>query len=51
MKTSADLTDKVRLRAEATFRDRGGIMRMAEAIRAGIQRRTLYALRDAGVLE
>jgi predicted transcriptional regulator of viral defense system len=51
VKTSADLTDTMRLRAEAAFRDRGGIMRMAEAIRAGIHRRTLYALRDAGVLE
>ncbi len=26
-------------------------MRMAEALRAGVHRRTLYALRDAGVLE
>jgi predicted transcriptional regulator of viral defense system len=27
------------------------MMRMAEAVRAGIHRRTLYALRDAGILE
>jgi predicted transcriptional regulator of viral defense system len=27
------------------------MMRMAEAVRAGVHRRTLYALRDAGVLE
>lgn len=38
--------DAVRL-----FRDRGGMMRMAEAVRAGVHRRTLYALRDAGDLE
>jgi predicted transcriptional regulator of viral defense system len=37
--------------AEARFRERGGILRMAEALRAGIHRRTLYQLRDRGVLE
>lgn len=37
--------------AEATFRARGGILRMAEAIGAGIHRRTLYELRDRGVVE
>lgn len=33
------------------FRDRGGMLRMSEAVRAGVHRRTLYALRDEGVLE
>jgi predicted transcriptional regulator of viral defense system len=43
--------EDTRHRAEGIFRARGGMMRMAEAIRAGVHRRTLYALRDAGVLE
>jgi predicted transcriptional regulator of viral defense system len=38
-------------KATAAFRKRGGMMRMAEAVRAGVHRRTLYALRDAGLLE
>ncbi|MFQ5479168.1 MAG: type IV toxin-antitoxin system AbiEi family antitoxin domain-containing protein [Candidatus Binatia bacterium] len=33
------------------FRDNGGILRMSEAVRAGISRRTLYAMRDEGGLE
>ena len=33
------------------FRDHGGIMRTAEAIRAGVNPRTLYAMVDEGVLE
>jgi predicted transcriptional regulator of viral defense system len=37
--------------AAAAFREHGGMMRMAEAVRAGIHRRTLYALRNAGILE
>jgi len=37
--------------AVQVFRDRGGMLRMAEAVKAGIHRRTLYALRDAGVVE
>jgi predicted transcriptional regulator of viral defense system len=37
--------------AEGVFRDHGGIMRTSEAIRAGIHPRTLYAMRDAKVLE
>jgi len=37
--------------AAAVFRERGGILRMNEAIRSGIHRRTLYELRDCGVLE
>ncbi len=37
--------------ALAEFRRRKGTIRMADAIRAGIHRRTLYALRDAGAIE
>ncbi len=33
------------------FRSNGGTLRMSEAVQAGISRRTLYAMRDAGVLE
>jgi predicted transcriptional regulator of viral defense system len=33
------------------FRRRGGVLRMADALRAGIHRRTLYQLRDAGAIE
>jgi len=38
-------------RAERIFRNHGGLMRTAEAIKAGIHPRTLYAMRDAGTLE
>lgn len=51
MPTPARLAPDARQRAEGVFRTRGGMMRMAEAVRAGVHRRTLYALRDAGVLE
>jgi predicted transcriptional regulator of viral defense system len=37
--------------AKAAFRNHGGMMRMSEAIRAGIHRRTLYALRSAGIID
>lgn len=43
----ADLVRKAR----TVFRRHGGLMRMADAIRAGVHRRTLYAMRDAGQLE
>src|SRR5256885_11110421 len=33
------------------FRQHGGGLRMSEALRLGINRRTLYAMRDAGVVE
>ncbi|MBC8445855.1 MAG: type IV toxin-antitoxin system AbiEi family antitoxin domain-containing protein [Chloroflexi bacterium] len=33
------------------FRQHGGILRTAEALRLGIHPRTLYAMRDSGVLE
>lgn len=38
-------------RPEEIFRDHGGQMRMSEAIRCGITRYMLYALRDRGVIE
>ena len=38
-------------RAADVFRDHGGILRMSEAIQAGVSRRTLYAMRDDGTLE
>ena len=37
--------------AQAVFREHGGMMRMANAVEAGIHRRTLYAMRDDGILE
>lgn len=40
-----------RAAAAARFRERGGILRTTEALQLGIHPRTLYALRDAGVLE
>ncbi len=38
-------------RAVEIFRKRGGILRTAQAVRAGIHPSTLYAMRDSGVLE
>ena len=37
--------------ARKAFRRHGGILRMADALREGIHRRTLYAMRDAGQIE
>ena len=37
--------------AGALFRERGGTLRTSEAPRLGIAPRTLYAMRDAGVIE
>src|SRR5262249_6113724 len=37
--------------AKASFREHGGVLRMTEAVKAGIHRRTLYAMRDAGIIE
>ena len=37
--------------ATEIFRSNGGTIRMSDAVRAGISRRTLYEMRDAGVLE
>jgi len=38
-------------KAVEIFRNRGGILRTAQAVRAGIHPSTLYAMRDSGVLE
>ena len=38
-------------RAIKVFRRHGGVLRTSEAIRLGIHPRTLYAMRDAGVLD
>lgn len=35
----------------ALFRQHGGALRMAEALRLGLSRKTLYAMRDSGVVE
>ncbi len=35
---------------ETIFRERGGVLRMSEALAAGLNRRNLYALRDAGTI-
>jgi predicted transcriptional regulator of viral defense system len=35
---------------ESIFRKRGGVLRMSEALAAGLNRRNLYALRDAGTI-
>jgi len=37
--------------ARETFRHHGGMLRTTEALRSGIHRRTLYAMRDAGEIE
>jgi len=37
--------------AEDIFRTHGGVMRTSEALEAGIHRRTLYWMRDEGMLE
>ncbi|MFQ5474014.1 MAG: type IV toxin-antitoxin system AbiEi family antitoxin domain-containing protein, partial [Dehalococcoidia bacterium] len=38
-------------KANAIFQQGGGILRMSEAVRRGVSRRTLYAMYDAGKLE
>ncbi|MEN8133803.1 MAG: type IV toxin-antitoxin system AbiEi family antitoxin domain-containing protein [Pseudomonadota bacterium] len=38
-------------KAKKVFRRHGGVLRTSEALRLGIHPRTLYAMRDAGVLE
>jgi predicted transcriptional regulator of viral defense system len=38
-------------RERAIIRSRGGMLRMADALRLGINRKVFYAMRDAGVLE
>jgi predicted transcriptional regulator of viral defense system len=44
-------TDQPSPAAEATFSAHAGIMRTAEALAAGIHRRTLYGMRDEGLIE
>jgi len=41
----------VRGRVAAVVKDHGGVVRTSDAIAAGIHPRTLYAMRDAGLLE
>ena len=43
-------TRETQQKAIALFRQHGGTLRTAEALRLGIHPRTLYAMRDAGVL-
>lgn len=38
-------------KARAVFRRHGGVLRTREAIRSGIHPRTLYAMRDVGIVE
>lgn len=38
-------------KAKALFRKHGGMMRMADAVQAGIHRTTLYAMRNSGIIE
>ncbi|MBA4067810.1 MAG: transcriptional regulator [Isosphaera sp.] len=38
-------------KAQAVFRKHGGVLRMADALREGIHRRRLYAMRDEGQIE
>ena len=39
------------IRAVTIFKSHGGILRTAQALKAGIHPKTLYAMRDSGVLE
>ncbi|MBU4175412.1 MAG: type IV toxin-antitoxin system AbiEi family antitoxin domain-containing protein [Actinobacteria bacterium] len=45
------MSKEVTKRAETIFRQHGGMMATKDAISAGIHPRTLYAMRDEGVLE
>lgn len=47
----APVTIKQTERARALFCEHGGVLRTRDALKLGIHPRTLYALRDAGVLE
>jgi predicted transcriptional regulator of viral defense system len=44
-------TQKVKQEAIDLFKEHGGSLRTSEALRLGVYPRTLYALRDAGILE
>lgn len=44
--------DNVRFAAAVqVFRDHGGLLRMSEALNHGLSRKTLYGMRDAGLLD
>jgi predicted transcriptional regulator of viral defense system len=45
------VSEKTRAAVRKTCRKHGGVIRTAEALRAGVHPRTLYALRDEGFLE
>jgi predicted transcriptional regulator of viral defense system len=45
------VTDKQINSAKEVFRSSGGILRTCDALKKGIHRRTLYAMRDAGHLD
>jgi predicted transcriptional regulator of viral defense system len=47
----SDRETEVIRKARAEFRRHGGMLRMADALRSGIHRRTLYAMRDSGQVE
>jgi len=49
--SNASSTNSASYRALITIREMGGTIRTAEAVRAGVHPRTLYQLRDSGVLE
>lgn len=38
-------------KARKTFRSRGGVLRMSEALQSGIHRRELYSMLEAGLIE
>lgn len=38
-------------KAKNIFRQHGGVLKMSEAVQAGIHRKMLYAMRDAGIIE
>lgn len=46
----SDMADRFKAAIDV-FRRSGGLLRMSEAVHAGISRKTLYAMRDEGVLE
>jgi predicted transcriptional regulator of viral defense system len=44
-------TSQIELTASALFRERGGMLKTGQALALGIHPRTLYSMRDSGVLE
>lgn len=51
MATAASHHQIAEKRVRTAAKKHGGILRMADALREGIHRRTLYAMWDAGHLE